>query len=54
MNPIFISTFMKIIQGLKRVCPKCERPQFVSSDRKNSVVCCKFCGTDIPPKKITR
>jgi ribosomal protein S27E len=51
MNPIFISTIMARILGLKRDCPKCKRKQIVSSGMKNQTVACKFCGAAIPPKK---
>jgi ribosomal protein S27E len=53
MNPIFISMVMARILGLKRDCPKCKRPQIVSSDMKHKTVKCKFCGADIPPKKLS-
>jgi ribosomal protein S27E len=51
MNPLFISTIMARILGLKRDCPKCKRPQIVSSEMKHQTVACKFCGADIAPKK---
>ncbi len=54
MNPYFISVIMGKILGLKRMCPKYKRSQVVHSNSKERTVRCKFCGTDIPPKKTKR
>ncbi len=37
---------------LKRICPKCKRHQVVPHEKKHQTVRCKYCKTDIPPKKI--
>jgi uncharacterized protein (DUF983 family) len=47
----FFAAIIGAILGLKRTCPKCRRDQLVSSEQKNFVVKCKFCGADMPPRK---
>ncbi len=37
---------------LKRTCPKCKRHQVVPHEKKHQTVRCKYCKTDILPKKI--
>lgn len=47
----FIHTVVATILHLKRICPSCKREQIVKAKEKHSVVKCKFCGAEIPPKK---
>jgi hypothetical protein len=48
LNPFFISTILRNLLSLKRICPACKRGQIVSSDQKRKSVKCKFCGATIP------
>jgi hypothetical protein len=50
LNPFFISTILRNLLSLKRICPACKRGQIVSSDQKRKSVKCKFCGATIPAR----
>jgi hypothetical protein len=50
LNPFFISTILRNLLSLKRICPACKRGQIVSSGQKRKPVKCKFCGATIPAR----
>jgi hypothetical protein len=47
----FFAAILGAILGLKRTCPRCRRDQLVPREHKDRVVKCKFCGSNIPPRK---
>ncbi len=52
MNPM-IASILGTLFHLKRRCPKCGREQVTPASKKKDAVACKFCGTPIPPKKMS-
>jgi len=48
---IFVQTIIASTLALKRLCPKCGRAQIEKSSKKNQIVKCKYCGTEIPPSR---
>ena len=53
MYPFFVTSIVGAITGLKRVCPKCARPQLVLSSQRDLTVPCRFCGAAMPPRKAS-
>jgi len=52
MNPIFQAMISTVLH-LKRACPKCKREQVVPVSKRLESVRCKFCGADVPPRKVS-
>lgn len=48
----FLAAMMGRLSGLARRCPACKRIQILPKRKKMQTVRCKFCGQDMPPKKL--
>ncbi|QBH12013.1 30S ribosomal protein S27 [Desulfobacter hydrogenophilus] len=51
MSSFFLTGSIGTSVPLKRVCPKCLIAQIVAFSKRHQFVKCKFCGTNIPPRK---